>query len=387
MKRITLMRQTLIVGLFFGLLAPIMAQNLFLPASTKSKEAKALYAEAMGAFYDVEFAKLNTINAKALKADPNFFMGYFLQTFSADKAKRDAAVTKMMSYDGKLNKGEKVLQKMAVRYKGDPKYKGVDEWKELIKLYPKNIFPKVMLAYQLGGAEETREEALALLNACIQLNANVASIYNSKGYLFLASKDYDKALMAFDKYIEMEPDKANPYDSKGDYFMAVKDYAKAAKHYKKAYEMNNDFAFSKERHKQAKWMAKRVVIADEVNAEMKKLLQVYNAHDMAKYAKFYLNTPEFCFVMNGEAMSSYSDFVKNLHKSKDKYREWNVEILKQTIEIPAENIATITQVFVYTATPLEGDKLNDKGNYTTVWRKEDGRWKVVQAIEVYPMTE
>jgi len=86
-------------------------------------------------------------------------------------------------------------------------------------------------------------------------------------------------------------------------------------------------------------------------------------------------------------MDSYSEFVKNTYKSKEKYTEWKVEMLKQSIEIPAENIATVTQIFSYKATPVEGDKVDDKGSYTTIWRKNDGKWKVVQVIEVFPLIE
>jgi len=387
MKRITVVKQTILIGLLVGLLTPVIGQDMYLPATTKSKEAKALYVEAANALYDVEFPKAFELTAKALEADPDFFMGHFFNTFNGDKALREASMDKMVAYSGKLNKGEKVIKEIAVKRKENPKYKAVEDWRKVADLYPKNIFPKAILVNQLSGSEETLDEALALLDECLALNPELPFVYNSKGYIYLAKKDYGNAENAFEQYIKVASDKANPYDSKGDYLMAVKNYKEAADMYKKAFDMNSAFIVSKKKHKEAKWMAKRVVIAKEVETRMDALVDTYNSRDMGKYTKFYLNSPEFCFVMNGEVMDSYSEFVKNTYKSKEKYSEWNVEMLKQNTEIPAENIATITQIFTYKATPVEGDKIDDKGSYTTVWRKDDGKWKVVHVIEVFPLIE
>ena len=387
MKKIILLKQSLTLGLLFSMMLPLMAQDLYLPATTKSKEAKTLYKEAMDAMYDVEFAKLEKINQKALEADPNFFMGFFLQSFSNDKAVRTEALGKMADYSGRLNKGEKVIKSLAAKMKEDPKYDGIAEGRELVKLYPKNIFSKTMLAYNLGGKDETREEALKLLDDCLALNPDVASLHNTKGYLYLQQKEFDKAKAEFDKYIAMDEGKANPYDSKGDYFMAVKEYKNAAKSYKKAYEINNEFTFSKEKLKDAKWMAKREKIAREVKVMIDKLVADYNSRDMGKYTKNYLNGPEFCFVLNGDATDSYQEFVKRVYKSHDMYSDWKVEILKETIEVPSENVATVTQIFAYNATPKEGEKLEMKGSFTSVWRKDKDEWKVVHAINTNPIDE
>ncbi len=387
MKKITLMKQLLLAALLVGMVLPVSAQDLYLPATTKSKEAKALYTEALDAFYDVEFARMNKINQNALEADPYFFMGYFIQSFAGDKEKQKAAWDMMATYDGKMNKGEKVIKQMAVKLETDPKYTGVEEARQLVKLYPKNIFAKIMLAYGLGGEDATRNEGINVLDEAIMLNPEVASLHNTKGYLYLEENELDKAKEAFDKYIEMAPDKANPYDSKGDYFMATKAYDEAAMSYQKAFDMNNDFAFSKTKHKEAMWMAKREMIASEVKQQVDKLVAGYNLRNMKKYLACYSPTPDFCFVANGEVIDSYKQFAKEVHKSYDMYSDWHVEVLTESIEVAAESIAVVTQVFMYKGVPKEGDEEAAKGSYTTVWRKNDGKWKVVQAIEVFPIKE
>ncbi|WP_430817026.1 nuclear transport factor 2 family protein [Carboxylicivirga sp. RSCT41] len=387
MKKITLIRQGLLTVLLMAMVAPLVAQDLYLPATTKSKEAKALYTEAMDAVYDVEFAKMQKVNKKALEADPNFFMAYFLQSLVGDKASREAALDKMADYTGKMNKGEKVLKEGAVKMKADPKYIPIAESRQLVKLYPKNIFAKTMLAYNLGGNDETRAEALSILDECAKMSPELASIHNTKGYMHMANKEFDKAKASFDKYIEMAPDKANPYDSKGDYFMAVKSYKEAAKSYKKAYEVNDEFTMSKKKGKEAKWMAKREMIASEVKVQAQQFVADYNSRDVGKYVKNYYSGPEFCFVVNGEALDSYKEFVDRVYKAHDMYTAWNVEILSETVEVPAENIATVTQIFAYTATPKEGDKVELKGSFTSVWRNIDDNWKIVHAINTNPIKE
>ncbi len=293
----------------------------------------------------------------------------------------------MANYSGKMNKGEKVLKQFAVNVKADKKYNAIPEMRQLVKLYPKNIFAKTMLAYNLGGEKETRPEALSILDECAKLNPNVASIHNIKGYLLLSDKEFDKAKVAFDKYIEMAPDKANPYDSKGDYFMAVNAYNEAAKSYKKACEINDEFTMSKTKAKEAKWMMKREKVASEVKVLADQLVADYNSMDMAKYTKHYFRGPEFCFVLNGKTTESYSDFTKSVFDNREKYKEWKVEVLDETIQIPAENIAVVSQVFSYSGTPIEGETWGVKGNFTTVWRNIDGNWKVVEAINTNPLKE
>ncbi|MCT4587473.1 MAG: nuclear transport factor 2 family protein [Carboxylicivirga sp.] len=387
MKKGNGLKQFLLLGLLFGMVLPMLAQEMYLPATTRSKEAKALYKQAMDAVYDVEFIRMEKINKQALAADPNLFMGLFLQSFSNDKSRRDEAIGKMASYSGKMNKGEKVLQQWAIKMKDDPKYDGIAEGRQLVKMYPKNIFAKTMLAYNLGAKDETRQEAMDVLNQCIQLKPDLASVYNSLGYLHLSQDEFEKAEQAFDKYISMASDKPNPYDSKGDYYMAVKAYKDAAMQYKKAYEMNGDFSFSKVKYKDAKWMAKREKIAMKVKKHCDQLVADYNSRDMSKYTKHYMNAPDFCFVVNGDAVNSYYEFVKRVNKSHEMFIDWKVDILKETIEVPSENIATVTQIFAYKGTPKEGEKLEMKGSFTTVWRKEKDTWKVVHAINTNPIAE
>lgn len=369
------------------LCSSVLAQELILPASTKSKEAKELYTKAMTAFYDVEYTKGFELTDKALQADPDFFMGHFLSTFKPEKESRDAAIDKMANYTGRLNKGEKIIKEIAIKSKADPKYKATEDWKKLAKLYSKNIFPKTMLINAYAGDKNTLDQALELITECQNLNPNLAFLENSKGYIFLQKKEFDKAETAFDKYIEMAPAKANPYDSKGDYFMAVKEYKSAATSYKKAYDTDDSFDFSKNKMKDAKWMYKRQKIADELNVTIEKWIEAYNAMDIKKTLSFYSSKPGFCTINNGKANDSYNEFVKSYMNSADKLEKWHVDIVKQTIDVAESNVAVVNMIYDYTSTNKEGEALNSNGNYTSVWKKMDDKWKMVQIINTWPLKE
>ncbi|GEM_PF-953441 len=386
MKANNLWRHGLLLAMLMLMVLPLGAQDLSLPATTKSKEAKTLYLEAIDAFYDVEFIRLEALNEKALKADPNFFMGHYMQLFYSDKAKRKEVRTYLANYDGKLNKGEKVIKSWATKANSDKDYKGTADLRELVRLYPKNIFPKALLAYNLGGEEATQEEALTLLQECAKLNPDVASVHNSMGYLYLGQKKYDLAEKSFDQYIKMASDKANPYDSKGDYYMAVKEYDKAAAQFKKAYDMNSDFAMSKKKHDKAMWMVKRDAIAKEVEQLMAKQIEFINGQDM-KYLDLYDKSPEFSFSYMSNENMGYSDMAKGVEDWLTKSSNVNLEIVKQITEVPAENVVTISQLYRYSGVDKDGKASDVKGNFFTVWRKDKDDWRIIQAVNINPLKE
>ncbi len=387
MKRDNFIMKLGITTLVLLLSSSLLAQDLYLPATTKSKEAKELYVKAIDAFYDVEFSKGYEITDQALKADPDFFMGYFLNTFKPDKETREKALEKMVNYTGKLNKGEKIIKEIAVKSKADPKYNALEDWQKLAEKYPKNIFPKTMLINAYAADDATIDKALMTITECQNLNANLAFLENSKGYFYLQKKDYEKAKMAFDKYIELAPEKANPHDSKGDYYMAVKEYKNAAMSYKKAFDTNESFDFSKVKLKEAKWMYKRQIIADELNVTLEDWIKAYNEMDVKKSLSFYSGKPGFCTINNGKVNNSYSMFVKSYMDSTDKLEKWHVNIVEKTIDVAEKNVAVVNMIYDYSSTSKEGESVNSKGNYTSIWKKMDDRWLMVQIINTWPLKE
>jgi ketosteroid isomerase-like protein len=361
------------------------AQDKYLPATTKSKSIKALYVQSMDALTHADFNKGIELALKALDEDPQFFMGHYIATFSPDKEVRQAHVESLVNHQGKLNKAETILQRLATDYKANPKLSPISYWEEINAKYKKTLQPKIMLAYLLINEKDRMEEAFRLLNECIALKADFAPIYNTKGYAHLQLKEYDDAKQAFDKYLELAPDRANPYDSKGDYFMAVKKYKEAHDSFKMAYEKNNNFEISLKKAKEAKWMLKREKTTKQVEMEMQKLIDAYNAKDMKKYLDFYLNGPEFSFSLNGKKTTSYKEFAQNAIKSSEKYTKWHVSIPHQEVDLPDDNVVVLNQIFQLKSTNIEGEEEDITGSFVTIWKKQKDQWKIATAIEFFPL--
>jgi len=386
MNHISYIQKFAIIGLIIFLTTPVAAQELALPATTKSKEAKAFYEQAVESLYDVEFQKSMDLVEQSLQSDPEFFMGYFLHSFSSDTATRHEYLEKVANYSGKLNKGEKVIKEIAEKRLQDSKYSAENDWNKISEMYPKNIFPKGMLLV-IAMNKGKSDEGLDLADQCLEMNENLPFVYNLKGYIYLGKKQFDKAEEAFDQYIQMAPDKANPYDSKGDYFMAVKDYENAAMSFKKAYDMDNSFTISNEKYKEAMWMMKREPIASEVETLMNEVAEAYNAMDIDKFAGYVANAPELCMVTNGMEITSYSDLILMLKESKEEFKDWKVDISKMFTEVADENVVSCSVIYNFSGNSAEGELIEYTGNYTTIWKKINDEWKIVHTIDTFPVLQ
>lgn len=382
MKKITVSKQFLTLFFLSGIILSSFAQDLYLPATTNSKDVKALYLKAMDAMFDIDFVAAFDYAQQAIDAEPDFFMGHYLKTYSDDKATKNAAVDKIVSYSGKMNKGEEVLKDLITQTKNNPEYSSVDAFRQLVKLYPKCVFPKMLLAYNLNYDSATKGEAYTVLDEIIRMAPEVASAYNLRGYMYLSDNEYTKALEAFDRYIEMDPEQANPYDSKGDYFMAVKQYDDAAQSFYKAYDMNNNFGYSKTKGEQAKWMAKRELIAKDVLKAADKMVADYNSMDVKQYVSNYINSPELSYLSDGNLVTSYAEIAKIISSNRTKYAKWFVTVEQTNIEIPDEKIAVLTQKYKHESTSVDGENMIMGGFYTSIWRKGDKGWKIINVIDV-----
>ncbi|TAJ14823.1 DUF4440 domain-containing protein [Marinilabiliaceae bacterium JC017] len=373
----------LTMGLFLS--AALMAQDLYLPVTTKSKEAKTLYKQAVDAYYDFHYPKGYELLNKALEKDPHFFMAYYLLTFKSDQAARNKYINLGANHTSKLNKGEKIIQRVLKNLQADPNAGNIEEFKELSETYKKNIFAHIMYAYVLSYNAQKADEAIVVLDKCLDLKSDLPVIYNLKGYTYLELEEFKKAEQAFDKYIALAPHLANPYDSKGDYYMAIKAYKYAAENFEKAYEIDNSFDFSLEKANRAKWLMGKEMLVMEVETLLEDLLAAYNERDIDRYLEHYAQSPDFTFVMNGDVVTSWQKFAEMAREGHDKYSNWHVTIKKQYGEVITNEIVIITQLFEYSSTLKEGPPEMGTGCYTTVWQKKNNDWKIVHTIEAFPM--
>lgn len=251
MKRTVEIKGVWLISFILILFSSINAQDYYFKATTNSNPANEFYEQAIEAFYRTEYSQMFDLAEKAIQADPNFFMGYFIASlhFQADQKQR--YISKMANYKGKLNKGERILKKMAQALHANSDAAFSVYWSELIKKYPENLQLMSMYAFMLFQSGGQENKTIWALDECLKLKPNLPFVYKFRGYIFLRKEQFEKAEYAFNRYAWLVPDIASPYDSKGDYYMAIKDYDNAIESFRKAYELDNEFTNSLEKLQEA----------------------------------------------------------------------------------------------------------------------------------------
>ncbi|TLX73431.1 tetratricopeptide repeat protein [Labilibacter sediminis] len=380
MKTSPLLPRLLLTAIFISSMISLFAQDVYLPSSTKSKEIKEMYQQSIDAMLQADIQKGQQLADKALKADPNFFMGYFIKTFTNNKDERVKYLKLMADYNAKLNKGEKILKNMAAANIKDPKASSVPYARDIAKAYKKNLFANNMLAFYLMN-ENKPEEALTYLNTNIKLKPDWPPTQNLMGYAYLRLENYEKAKIAFNKYIALAPDIANPYDSKGDYYMATKEYNKALKSFEKAYSMNNQFEISRKKADKAKWLISSDKIKPIIDKHTTDILNAFIARDLKKYHSYFNHHASFKFIWNGEENNSLKEMMKMDYKNQKEWDDFSFELKKQMTNVINDECAVSTQKFDISVSKKDGTSIKAEGFWSLVWMLMDDKWKVIQAIE------
>lgn len=232
-----------------------VAQDFFLPVSSKSKAAKAAYYKADELGYNVHLKEANTELDKALREDPNFFMAYVLEIFYASGEKRAELVDKALAIDdSKFTEAERIVRQQLVRWGADPKAKTAENMIELVAAYPKTPQAYEWASLHAAYTDKDADTALEYAQKLAELRPKCAPNYNVLGYLNMQMQQMDQAKSAFEKYIALAPKEPNAYDSMGEYYMNAKDYAKSAEYYDRAAKLG--LADAKGRADKARSMVK-----------------------------------------------------------------------------------------------------------------------------------
>ncbi|MBI9061083.1 MAG: hypothetical protein JEZ14_03805 [Marinilabiliaceae bacterium] len=252
MRRKVFLQRAWLVILLLGGSTIILAQGYYFEATTKSDEAHRFYEQAVEAFYRTEYPQMFELTERALKADPEFFMGYVLGSFHFQADKKEWYLNKVVQHKGRLNKGERIIKQMAEDLIVDSQASITQYWKEIIKKYPDNLQLMAMWSFMLFNQDGQEKKTIWALDECLKLKANLPFVYKFRGYIFLKREQFEKAEYAFNRYVWLVPEMGNPYDSKGDYYMAIKDYDNAIDNYRRAYELNSGNSHSLEKMEAAK---------------------------------------------------------------------------------------------------------------------------------------
>lgn len=212
------------------------AQAFNLPVSTTSTVAEKAYEAAtyLGSNLRLDAARMEI--AKALEADPDFFMAYVydIQVLVSDDQKA-SVIEKALAIDSaNFNEAEKIMRQQLEAWAKDPKALPTESMKALVAAYPTTPEAYEWAYLHAAFTEGNIPAALAYAEKLSELDPYFPPVYNGMGYLYLGMKQMDKAQAAFEKYIELAPAEPNAYDSMGEYYMITEDYAKSAEYYDRA---------------------------------------------------------------------------------------------------------------------------------------------------------
>lgn len=231
-----------IIGTILILCGLSFAQNMELPITTTSNDARNLFREGRAYFENLQTNRANTLLDKALELDQNFAMAHIIKVNIApggfdvtmnhlNKAlKQIDNVTggekNLILYTQAQINGDQVRQKMFLD--------------NLVVAFPYNKRIQNMAGtyYYFLSDYET---ALKHYNKAVKLDENFAPVYNMIGYSESDLGNYDAAEKAFMRYIELIPTLPNPYDSFAELLMKRGKFDESIVQYQKAYDLDNSF--------------------------------------------------------------------------------------------------------------------------------------------------
>lgn len=226
----------LIIALLLGSAIALKSQDFYMPVSTTSEEAKKAYRAASYLGSNIRFEAASMEIAKALEADPNYFMAYvYAYQVLAPADQKEVVLDKALAIDpSNFTEAENILRKQMLAWKADPKARPGEAMKALVAAYPTTVEAYEWAYLHAMFTEGDLDAAYDYASKLIELDPYFPAVYNGLGYLYLRKNEMDKARAAFEMYLELAPAEPNAHDSMGEYYMLTEDYAKAAAYYDQA---------------------------------------------------------------------------------------------------------------------------------------------------------
>ena len=244
------MKTTATLFLIACLWAPAIAQDLFLPLTTSSQNARFHYEQALMKAYNADFAGFDASMERALLADSALFMARYQQAIFAlyfgNQEDFRAFGGKALAHTGEKNPAEQRLREILAKLSADPQSYVGDDFAEIAAMYSWVLEAQSAVSFY-ERRQKNHDKAIAAAKRSVALRPDFGPGYNTLAYAYLAAGKRDFARAAMEKYCDLQPEHPNPYDSLGDLWMEAGDYRKAARHYLTAYEKDPNWIAGKEK--------------------------------------------------------------------------------------------------------------------------------------------
>jgi ketosteroid isomerase-like protein len=124
--------------------------------------------------------------------------------------------------------------------------------------------------------------------------------------------------------------------------------------------------------------------SDKVVQEISDILEAYEkavvSWDREAINRFWGDSDSFVFAGDGIILGGHSEWAETLDRYEKTVEKWlKFEYTSTHIEALSMDAATATTEFEHSRISVEGDKVNIRGSWTYVFKKQDGKWNVIHA--------
>ena len=212
--------------------------------TTKSPQARAYFVQGLAECQTLHLRAGFELWRKAANADPNFALAHILlSNFSRDPAERVTERRKALAARPYVSREEQLIIDWLSNSSLGKWVPAIQAMNEALEKYGNH-----KIVVWLGGMwlDDQRQwpRAIVLYKQALQLDPNFPDAWNSLGYCYARTGEFDKAAQAMQRYAELLPGQPNPHDSYGEILMMAGRYQQALDEYHTALKLDPGFVES-----------------------------------------------------------------------------------------------------------------------------------------------
>src|SRR5271167_4925129 len=248
-RRATIFRVTICIGLLFAAVAsvaeqtapqPVNALSAALPLTTKSPEARRLVEEALSLYLDrVEEEQSIDILRQAVQVDPDFAMGHeFLAQISLDSAEQVGEQEKAFATRNHATSSEQLVIEWYQDAADHKLISAITKMNDVLNQYPHDKWVVWMTTWWLQSQAQYERVIAVYEHSGI---TDSPGLMNNIGYNYAYTRQFDKAFAMMDKYVAALPNDSNPQDSYAEILRLAGRFNQSIEHYRASLVINSDF--------------------------------------------------------------------------------------------------------------------------------------------------
>jgi len=250
MLRSTAGKNCAVLILGFCLCVPMFAhhvqkgQSTYLPVTTSSPKARALYEKGMADYENLYLERCNDEWREAVKEDPNLAVAWAWIAFnSGDPHEVTTARAKAKELAPKATPGEQLMVAWVVKVQEGDFLGGITAMNDMLEMYPHDKHLLYLAGNWLMG-ENGNDQAQRFFEKALAIDKNFPAALNDLAYVDARNRQFDRAFAAMDRYVALLPKEPNPQDSYGELLRMAGNFEGSLAHYRAALKIDPDFVTS-----------------------------------------------------------------------------------------------------------------------------------------------